>query len=91
VLARLRGPAEEAAGIWEAVPNSTRPIFGIALILLVCFLVIQIFVPPEPERGLVEVYLDPEESTTGSFLYSEAEVPTGQEFLQELIGSGDSQ
>jgi hypothetical protein len=33
------------AGIWEVVPNSTRPVFGVALMLILSFLIVELWIP----------------------------------------------
>lgn len=87
VMARLdeRRPQE----IWEVVPTSTRPVFVLALVLILCFVAVEVFIPQVPPRGLIEAYLDPEQNPAESFLYNESDVP--QVFLEQIIGLEDQQ
>jgi len=85
VLARLAQQRAQEAGIWEAIPISTRPVLALALTLIFCFVLVQVIIPQVPPRGMIEAYLDPDQSPAESFLYSEGEVPSQQEFLDQLI------
>ena len=85
ILARLNARRlMTESGIWELLPTCARSVFALALMLVVCFLALEMFIPRIPERGLLEAYLEPEESAAESVLYSESEVPAGQDFF-ELI------
>ena len=68
VMARLDSRSTVESGIWEIVPNSTRPVLAFALMLILCFVLVEVFVPQEPERGMVEAFLEPEQSPAESFL-----------------------
>ena len=86
VMARLNErPVEAESGIWDFVPGSTRPVLAIALTLILCFVVLEIFIPQVPERGMVEAFLATEQSPTESFLYNDTEVPSRQDVLEQLI------
>jgi hypothetical protein len=85
VLARLAPQRAREAGIWEVIPVSSRLVLALALGLVFCFVVVQLIVPQVPQRGMIEAYLDPDQSPAESFLYNESEVPSGQEFLDQLI------
>ena len=85
VMARWDARKGREFGIWDMVPSSARPVFGMALLLIVLFLAIEIFVPHQPARGMVEAYLEGEQNPAESFLYSEAEVPAGGELLEQMI------
>jgi hypothetical protein len=85
VMARLDGRRSAETGIWEIVPGSTRPVFALALMLILCFVLLETFVPQEPTRGMVEAFLETEQSPAESFLYSNPEIPSHQEVLQQVI------
>jgi hypothetical protein len=89
VMARLdeRRPAD--FGIWEIVPSSSRPVLAFALMLILCFVMVEVFLPQEPERGMVEAYLETEQSPADSFLYSDPDLPSHQEVLQQVIALED--
>ena len=71
------------------MPRSTRPVLAVALALIVCFVVIEFFIPQLPQRGVVESFLESEESPAESFLYNDIDVPARQVVLQQLIGQED--
>lgn len=76
---------EREFGIWEIVPSSIRPVLATALLVVLSFLALQVFVPQLPARGMVEAYVEAEQSPTEVFLYSSAEVPRGGELLEQMI------
>jgi hypothetical protein len=47
------------------------------------------FVPQVPQRGFVEAYLDAEQVPGENLLYSEAELPDGQQLFLEMMGMGE--
>lgn len=89
VMARWNERSVAEAGIWEIVPGSTRPVLAFALMLILCFFLVEVFVPQEPERGLVEAFLETEQSPAESFLYSDPDIPSHQEVLQQVIALED--
>jgi len=76
---------------WEVVPGSSRPVLVLALMLILCFVAVEMLVPRVPERGMVESFLAPEQSATESFLYNDADVPSRQDVLQQLMALEDQQ
>ena len=91
VMARLDARASETSGknvrdfgFWDMVPSSTRPVLAFALILILCFIAVELFVPQVPTRGMVESFLAPEQSPAESFLYTDSDVAS-QDVLQQLI------
>src|SRR5262245_32660287 len=75
VMARLdEQPAEKNVSrigdfsLWDAVPSSTRPVLALALLLILCFVGVELFVPQVPEQGMVESFLAPEQTPAESFL-----------------------
>lgn len=92
VMARLDERRQAAEfGIWEVVPRSSRPVLALALMLILCFVLVEMFVPQTPQRGMIESYLEPEQNPAESFLYTEADVPSRQEVLHRLIALEDLQ
>jgi hypothetical protein len=85
VMARLRIGRRIENGIWEMIPNSIRPVLALALMVIICFVVVELFVPPIPQRGMIEASLESEQSPGEGLLYGEDEVPAGQELLEQLI------
>ena len=75
-------------GFWDAVPSSTRPVLAFALMLILAFMVVEVFIPQLPERGMVESFLAPDQSPAESFLYNDTDVAS-QDVLQQLIEPED--
>jgi hypothetical protein len=50
-----------------------------------CFAAVELWVPQIPERGIVESFLETEQSPAESFLYNEVDAPTRQDVLAQLI------
>ena len=75
-------------GFWDILPSSTRPVLALAVVLILCFVVVEIFIPQYPQRGMVESFLAPEQSPVESFLYTDIDVPS-QDLLQQLIEPED--
>jgi hypothetical protein len=55
-------PARATQGVWDVVPVAARPVFALAIILLMVFVMIQTFVPVVPSEGFVASYLEGERS-----------------------------
>jgi len=91
VVARLNEAASQEYGIWDVVPNSTRPVLAIALMLIVCFAAVEMFVPQMPQRGIVESFLETEQSPAESFLYNDTDVPSRQDVLDQLIAPAENE
>src|SRR5262245_36451885 len=96
VMARLDAGIENIPrfrdiGFWDIVPNSTRPVLAIALMLILCFVAVEMFVPQLPQYGMVESFLAPEQTPAESFLYNDTDVPSRQDVLQQLIELEDQQ
>ena len=88
---RLREAGVQEFGFWDIVPSSTRPVLVLALMLILCFVAVEIFVPQLPQRGMVESFLAPEQSPAESFLYNDTDVPSRQDVLQQLIEPEDEE
>jgi hypothetical protein len=91
VMARLNEPATQDFGIWDIVPSSTRPVLAMALVLILCFVAAEVFIPQMPQRGMIESYLETEQNPAESFLYSDTDVPSRQVVMQQLIEPEDQQ
>jgi hypothetical protein len=91
VMARLDEGAALEYGIWDIVPSSTRPVLAMALMLILCFAAVEMFVPQMPQSGIVESFLEPDQSPAESFLYNDTDVPSRQDVLDQLISPEDQQ
>jgi len=89
VMARLQEGFRERRlpdfGIWEALQNSIGPVLAAALVLILCFIAIELFVPQLPQSGMVESFLAPEQNPAESFLYNDTDVPSRPVVLEQLI------
>ena len=90
VMARLNERIQDF-GIWELIPSSARPVLAVGVVLLLCFMAVEMFVPQTPMRGMVEAIIESEQSPAESFLYSEGEVQDGTEYLEQMIALEDLQ
>ena|ERR1051325_11723634 len=90
VMARLHAVSWKA-GIWEVLPKSTRPVLILALMLILCFVAVEMFVPQIPQREIEESVLESEETPAESLIYSDLDVPARQVVLQQLITTEDQQ
>jgi hypothetical protein len=92
VMARLNERLHaQDLGFWDIVPNSTRPVLALALMLILCFGAAEILIPQEPQSGVVDSFLAPEQNPAESFLYSDNDVPSRQDVLQQLITPEEQQ
>jgi hypothetical protein len=89
VVARLSDGVAQDYGVWDIVPSYTRPVLAVALALILCFGAVELFVPQMPQRGIVESFLEPEQSPAQSFLYNDTDVPSRQDVLDQLIAPED--
>jgi hypothetical protein len=85
VMARLNESRLPESGFWDIVPGSTRPVLALALVLILCFIAVEMFVPQMPQRGMVESFLAPDQNPAESFLYNGTDVPSRQDVLEQLI------
>src|SRR5262245_58216907 len=84
VLARLNESRRNADfGFWDAVPSSARPVLALALILVLCFIAAEVFIPQMPQFGVVESFLAPDQNSSESFLYNDNEVPSRTVVLEQ--------
>ena len=91
VMARLNERRSQESGVWDFIPISTRPVLALALMLIVCFVAVQTFMPQMPQRGIVESFLESEQNPAWSFLYNGTDVPSRQDVMQQLIAPEDQQ
>jgi hypothetical protein len=89
VVARLNEGVAKDYGIWDIVPGSTRPVLAVGLALILCFAAVEMFVPQMPQRGMVESFLDAEQSPAESFLFNDTDAPSRQDVLDQLIAPED--
>jgi len=86
VMARLNERVNvREIGLWDAIPGSTRPVLALALMLILCFVAAELFVPQEPETGVVEAFLAPDQNPAESFLYNDTDTLSRQDVLQRLL------
>ena len=85
VMARLGAEGRRQKEIWDIVPSAVRPVFALALTLLLAFLTLEAFVPVAPTRSTIEAYLEPEQTTTENFLYMDADGLASRELMEQLI------
>jgi len=88
VIARLDERPAQEVGIWDTVLNSARPVLALALMLIFCFVAVEMFVPQLPQHGMIESFLEPDQSPE-SFLYTDTDLPSRQDVLEQLIGRED--
>ncbi len=91
VMTRLNENRTREVGFWDVIPGSTRPVLALALMLILCFVAVEMFVPQLPQRGMVESFLAPEQSPAESFLYNDIDVPSRQDVLEQLIAPEEQQ
>ena len=84
VVARWKERSRDA-GIWEIVPTAARPVFALALTLLLAFLTLEAFVPVTPTRSMIEAFLEAEQTAAESFLYADSDTPESHHLLEQLI------
>ncbi len=85
VMARLNEAPAWEYGIWEITPRSMRPVEGMALALIVCFVFVELLIPQMPQYGVVELFLEPEQSAADSFVFNDTGVPAREVVLQQMI------
>jgi len=85
VMARVKEAPARDFSIWDVIPNSTRPVFGLALVLMLSFLAVQFFVPQVPDRGFMDAFLEGEQVPADALVSSAAEMPA-QDFVNQLLG-----
>ena len=77
-------------GIWDGVLSGARPIFALAMVLLLAFMAIQLFLPDVPERGPIESVLSPDQTDGEHLIFSGAD-PSSPELEKMIIITEDGQ
>src|SRR5690242_8622454 len=88
VVARLYA-LHPKSGISELLMKSARPVFALAIFMILCFLAIDLFIPQMPQQGVVESVFESEQSPDESLIYNDSDIPARQVVLQQLIGGED--
>jgi hypothetical protein len=92
VMSRLAGQiaAQRENGLWDGVMAGARPVFALAMVLLLGMLAIQMFLPDMPDRGPIDAVLAPEQ-TDGEHLIFTGMEPSSPELEKMIIITEDGQ
>ena len=92
VMSGLAGQiaAQRENGLWEGVAAGARPVFALAMVLLLGFLAIQLFLPDMPDRGPIDAVLAPEQTDGEHLIFTGAE-PSSPELEKMIIITEDGQ
>jgi len=93
VMAQLSGhlAAQRENGIWDGVMAGARPVFALAMVLLLGFLAIQLFLPDNmPERGPIDAVLSPGQTDGEHLIFTGAD-PSSPELEKMIIITEDGQ
>jgi len=92
VMARLSGhiAAHRENGLWDGVLAGARPVFALAMVLLLGILAIQLFLPVMPDRGPIDAVLAPEQTDGEHLIFSGTE-PSSPELEKMIIITEDGQ
>jgi hypothetical protein len=92
VMARLAGQlsAHRENGLWDGVLSGARPVFALAMVLLLAFMAIQLFLPDVPERGPIESVLSPDQTDGEHLIFTGAD-PSSPELEKMIIIMEDGQ
>jgi hypothetical protein len=85
VLGRIASPATAEFGIWDIIAASAKPVVAFALSILLAVLIIEVFIPQLPQRGIVDAFLDAEQLPSESLLYEEDGSPADHDVLQSVM------
>ena len=85
VMARLAQASPRSAGVWDFAATAARPVFAVALTFLVALLAFEALVPAVPSRGMIEAFLEPEQSSAEALIYTEFDTPASAELLEQVI------
>lgn len=89
VMARLKETREN--GIWDGVMAGARPVFALALVLLLAFVAIQLFVPVIPTRGPIDAFMSPDQTESEHSLLFTGADPSSPELEKMIIITEDGQ
>ena len=70
-------------GIWDGVMAGARPVFALAMVVLLAFMAIQLFVPDVPDRGPIDAFLSPDQTDGEHMLFSGTEISSPE--LEKMI------
>jgi len=91
VMARLAGQTSvRESGIWDGVLSGARPVFALAMVLLLAFMAIQLFLPDMPERGPIDAVLSPDQTDGEHLIFTGAD-PSSPELEKMIIITEDGQ
>jgi hypothetical protein len=91
VMARVAGlSSHRENGIWDGVLSGARPIFAMAMVLLLAFMAIQLFLPNMPERGPIDAVLSPDQTDGEHLIFTGAD-PSSPELEKMIIITEDGQ
>ena len=85
VMARLGQVSPRTAGVWDFAATAARPVFAIALTVLVALIAFEALVPAIPSRGMIEAFLEPEQSSAEALIYTESDTPASADLLEHVI------
>jgi len=85
VVARLKEQPVQESGLWDVVLGATRPVFAVALTLVLALICIQMLVPAQPARGMVEAFLDRQVPAGESLIYSDSEAAPNHDVLEQMM------
>src|SRR5262245_46902328 len=83
VMAQLKARPVREIGIWDTVFAAAKPVFALALILVVGFLTLEMLLPIEPSRGFIEIIAS-DQSPEDTVLFSEPDA-SSPESLEDLL------
>jgi len=92
VMARLAAQisVQRENGIWDGVLSGARPVFALAMVLLLAFMAIQLFLPSMPEHGPIDAVLSPDQTDGEHLIFTGAD-PSSPELEKMIIITEDGQ
>jgi hypothetical protein len=92
VMARLAAQisVQRENGIWDGVLSGARPVFALAMVLLLAFMAIQLFLPDMPEHGPIDAVLSPDQTDGEHLIFTGAD-PSSPELEKMIIITEDGQ
>jgi len=91
VMARVAGiSSHRENGIWDDVLSGARPVFAIAMVVLLAFMAIQLFLPDIPEHGPIDAVLSPDQTDGEHLIFTGAD-PSSPELEKMIIITEDGQ
>src|SRR3982751_1516590 len=91
VMARVSGlSSRRENGIWDDVLSGARPVFALAMVVLLAFMAIQLFLPDMPEHGPIDAVLSPDQTDGEHLIFTGAD-PSSPELEKMIIITEDGQ